>query len=93
MSAMKNTTIEQMESHLFELISTAQRNGLSPSVAIAVGVRPFLERLIELEKSHEPPAVGEGRMCLVCAYEKRWGVFDTKTGEAVCLDCMNKARN
>lgn len=86
-------TIERLERELFELISTAQRNGLSPSMAIAAGARPFLERLLKLEKPHEPPPVGEVRLCLVCAYEKPWGVFDTKSGAAVCVDCRDKARS
>ena len=86
-------TIERLESELFERISAAQRNGLSPSMAIAAGVKPLLERLIELDKKHEPPPVGESRMCLVCAYEKPWGVFDAKTGAAVCIDCRDKARS
>lgn len=43
-------TIERLETLLFDRISKAQRNGLSPSMAISVGVRPYLEQLINLDK-------------------------------------------
>lgn len=85
-------TVERMETELFELISTAQRNGLSPSMAIAVGVKPFLERIIELEKPREPPALGASALCMVCAMEKPWGIWSPQ-GSAVCIECRDRARS
>lgn len=35
------------------------------------------------------PEIGALRICLVCAYEKPWAIFSTRTGEAVCRDCAN----
>lgn len=40
----------------------------------------------------EPPEPGASLFCLVCAYEKPWGVFDGKTGAAVCIECRDKSR-
>lgn len=39
-----------------------------------------------------PPAVGANLDCLVCAYVKPWGIFDSATGVAVCVDCRDAAR-
>lgn len=39
------------------------------------------------------PPVGAEKLCLVCAYYKPWGVFDSKTGAAVCVECRDKARS
>lgn len=42
--------------------------------------------------NHELPDPGTPLMCLICAYEKPWGVFAAATGAAVCIDCRDKAR-
>jgi hypothetical protein len=42
-------TLESLTTELFALISTAQRNGMTSTDAIAAGARPFLTRLLELE--------------------------------------------
>ena len=39
------------------------------------------------------PAVGTPLLCLLCAYEKPWGVFDPATGASVCADCRDAARS
>lgn len=47
------------------------------------------------ERIREPrpcPLAGEVRLCILCAYEKPWGVFDSKTGAAVCVECRDKVR-
>jgi hypothetical protein len=41
---------------------------------------------------HKHPELGESRLCLVCAYEKPWGIFSEKTGETVCVECRDAAR-
>jgi hypothetical protein len=85
-------TVKQLETRLFDRISTAQRNGLSASEAVAVGVAPLLEWIMTLETQRALPTPGAPLRCLICAYEKPWGVFDSKTGAAVCMDCRDKAR-
>lgn len=40
--------------------------------------------------------VGRSVKCLLCAFIKPWGVYDSTTGAAVCKDCQNaveKQRN
>ena len=32
------------------------------------------------------------RLCIICAYEKPYGVFDSVTGACVCVECRDKAR-
>lgn len=44
-------------------------------------------------KPIEAPAAGTPRMCIICACEKPWGVFDSKTGAAACIDCRDKSRS
>ncbi len=39
-----------------------------------------------------PPNIGTCLPCMICAHDKPWGVFDSKTGAAVCKDCRDKAR-
>ena len=39
----------------------------------------------------EMPAVGEDRLCIVCAYHKPWGIFDHDTGATVCVECRDAA--
>lgn len=83
--------IKVLEASIFAAISTAQRNGMSTSEAISVGIRPFLEKWLNLEKPHDLPNPGDPKLCLICAYEKPWGVFDPKTGASVCKECRDKA--
>lgn len=40
----------------------------------------------------DPPEFGTPLLCIVCAYVKPWGVFSSKTGAAVCVECRDKAR-
>ena len=40
-----------------------------------------------------PPNPGTVVLCILCAYEKPWGVWDDKTGAAVCKECREAARN
>lgn len=35
------------------------------------------------------PEVGELRLCLVCAYEKPWGIFHEPSGVSVCVECRD----
>lgn len=47
------------------------------------------------ERIKEPrpcPLPGESRLCILCACDKPWGVFDSRTGAALCTDCRDKAR-
>jgi hypothetical protein len=39
------------------------------------------------------PEPGELLLCIICAVEKPWGIFDSKTGAAVCIECRDKARS
>lgn len=39
-----------------------------------------------------PPNIGTPLLCIICAEEKPWGIFDSKTGAAVCKECRDKAR-
>ena len=39
-----------------------------------------------------PPNSGTPLLCMICAHEKPWGIFDSKTGAAVCIECRDKAR-
>jgi len=39
------------------------------------------------------PEPGVPMLCILCAYVKPWGVFDAKTGAAVCIECRNAARD
>jgi hypothetical protein len=39
------------------------------------------------------PEVGAVLKCLVCAYEKPWGIWDGKFPVAVCADCRDKANH
>lgn len=41
----------------------------------------------------EPPPTGTLLLCMICAEERPWGVFDGKTGAAVCIGCRDKARS
>lgn len=51
-------------------------------------------RELELRRRPLPaPEVGELRHCLVCATDKPWGVWDGKTGAAVCKQCRDKTRS
>jgi hypothetical protein len=43
-------------------------------------------------KTRTPPEPGAKLLCLVCAYEAPWGVWDSKTGAAVCVTCRDKAQ-
>lgn len=43
-------------------------------------------------KELSPPPVGALMLCMICALEKPWGVFDSKTGASVCIECRDKAR-
>lgn len=36
--------------------------------------------------------VGESVKCLLCAFVKPWGVYDSATGAAVCKDCQIAAQ-
>lgn len=38
------------------------------------------------------PEVGAELLCLICAFRKPWGVFDSTTGAAVCVECRDAAR-
>lgn len=43
-------------------------------------------------KSRTPPEPGANLLCIVCAHESPWGVWDSKTGAAVCATCRDKAQ-
>jgi hypothetical protein len=43
--------------------------------------------------SQGEPESGELRLCILCAYDKPWGVWDARTGAAVCKDCRDAARS
>lgn len=44
----------------------------------------------ELEPMNIPsPGVGAPLLCLVCAYYKPWGIFDSRTGVSVCEECRD----
>ena len=45
-----NRTVDTLTTEVFALISTAQRNGMTSTDAITVGIQPFLTRLLELER-------------------------------------------
>jgi chromosome segregation ATPase len=53
MSTKQPDTVESLTTKAFELISTAQRNGMSASDAVSVGIRPFLEEITELERERD----------------------------------------
>lgn len=38
------------------------------------------------------PRVGELRHCLLCAFQKPWGIWDELTGATVCVECRDKAQ-
>lgn len=47
----------------------------------------------EIERMNIPtPPVGATLLCLVCAYYKPWGIFNSRTGIAVCTDCRDAAQ-
>lgn len=51
-------------------------------------------KLCELERMDIPaPAVGVELLCLVCAYWKPWGIFDSRTGVSVCAECRDASRS
>lgn len=52
-----------------------------------------LDTLFDKPKEYPLPESGALLLCLICAHEKAWGIFDTKTGAAVCIDCRDKARS
>lgn len=39
------------------------------------------------------PEPGESRLCMVCATQSPWGVWDASTGATVCASCRDKSRN
>jgi hypothetical protein len=39
-----------------------------------------------------PPNPGTIVLCILCAHEKPYGVWDSNTGAAVCKDCRDAAR-
>lgn len=39
--------------------------------------------------NNQLPETGTAMKCLLCAFIKPWGVFDSTTGAAVCKDCQN----
>lgn len=43
-------------------------------------------------RPREVPPSGALLMCIICACDKPWGVFDARTGAAACIDCRDKAR-
>lgn len=49
MSTANTPAIESLTAQVFGLISTAQRNGMVASDAVAVGIRPFLAKLLDAE--------------------------------------------
>ena len=53
MSTKPPATVESLTAKAFDLISTAQRNGMYVSDAVAVGIRPFLEEITELERERD----------------------------------------
>lgn len=38
-------------------------------------------------EGHATPDIGAKIICLICAFKKPWGIFDNKTGAAVCIEC------
>lgn len=46
-------TIETLTTEMMGMVSTAQRNGMHSADAVVAGARPFLLRLLELEKDAE----------------------------------------
>lgn len=47
--------------------------------------------LVEAAKPPECPLAGTEMLCLICAHEKPWGVWNP-AGVAVCRDCRDKVR-
>jgi hypothetical protein len=58
------------------------------NAVIKIGSIPIAD---DLEIANPP--VGVEKLCLVCAFVKPWGVFDSKTGAVVCVECRDKARS
>ena len=60
--------------------------------AIASGkwIKIYKDNAIRSE--YTEPEVGEVRPCLVCGQNKPWGIFDSRTGATICVECRDKAR-
>jgi hypothetical protein len=43
----------------------------------------------ESERETYPDTI---QLCMICAYEKPWGIYSEKTGAFVCIECRDKAR-
>lgn len=41
----------------------------------------------------DAPEIGTPWKCMICALVKPWGIWDSNTGTAVCVECRDKARS
>lgn len=63
---------------------------MTKRVSQGVRERPMSETAGGAEtEPRRPPEVGEIRKCLVCTLDRRWGIFDTRTGATVCTRCRD----
>jgi len=81
---MVETWLARVATETLDGVATrAQCDDLIAAIDAALAARP---------RDAATPAEGEKRLCLVCAYEKPWGLFDPATGIAVCMACKEAPR-
>lgn len=80
---------------MIELVATCKVNAETYESAFRKLTNVLAENcsiVKDFKIGHKAPEVGELRLCLVCAYEKPWGIWCSKTGTVVCAECRDKAR-